>query len=942
MHFPQVFFRTHRASPPSGSPAATEADQGDGARRRRKIADFFERLEQADGKRADPAATRVYIQTRLKLQEKKVELRQARTADTTDRVRIRQLEKEVQLLKSDQQKLYVAGPQGLSAAELEPKRKEQRKAAWIEGMHTLFGARLLTSAAGIAGVEVAGAGKKTAIHQALGYGPQSMFSGLLRIVTELPQMRMNKGGKPKMPPNLAITSDFKRNNEALQAARTNVKAARDSVAAAIQTVLEGAAEPEREAREALARELEAFWRAVDSGNQYAGIDENLWILLEREFRGKKASAIVAVLAGLASTGAYAVDPTGAGAVAAHKLLCLLGSMLQLPASVPDYLDGNVDFPQKISAKKIDLSLLLKPGRSHKDLKDIEDDDIDTTIAVKLYDEQPQLVRETIRAISVHALGELNAKRLALREQIENDRYPSLVPPGLRCASVDARRRQKLEQLRGIELEFQKLQAQHVLFEQHSHDQIDPEGLIGRAIVDPAYFCLKGIGAGVFNKMGELLSQVNQRINNYLNPLLGIGLASSAIDGATSLVGDHFVQDAIHSFKGDGPENTAAENATIAVASLGAAGAVNCGVTVGPARFNKTAHDRKALGSPAYISNGKAIDAANRQGQAEQAFRNGTLSRKQKKKLDEAISVLAAAENADVLPPSAAKSARMQGRWDRFEALRDTVNKTMQEIAALWIFPQYDAAGKPLLDHQGKPIVIDARTTAACHGHYISAWKRALVLALSIPKSMYQSMRFWKDIAVSRQEKNKWRKLVADGGIADQELAALVDRAGRMLRPAPKINMEIGEPDEAAPFSNDVLTTLAHNGAAKIRNLTELPIWAQPAVDLHANLERIEIREQIDAACATLGQTAAADLALMDEPGRTVVLESLERLGTQVRALHEAISRINADTQAQGASVPTLYQYRRLMGLAFKLEESMVHIDSLRSSFFESELIQNQA
>lgn len=53
-------------------------------------------------------------------------------------------------LKAEVQHCYVDGPQGMSAQAMRPKRRQQRKAAAIDDLHTLFGARLL-GAAGRAG-----------------------------------------------------------------------------------------------------------------------------------------------------------------------------------------------------------------------------------------------------------------------------------------------------------------------------------------------------------------------------------------------------------------------------------------------------------------------------------------------------------------------------------------------------------------------------------------------------------------------------------------------------------------------------------------------------------------------------------------------------------------------------------------------------------------------
>jgi hypothetical protein len=928
---------------PANTQTVVAGGQSTGNRRSTKIQTFFENLKWAEGervndiegKRSDPTATRVYIQTRLKLDEKKSELLKAKLAETQDKARIGALEKQVKLLQEQQQKLYAIGPQGLSEEILKEKRKEQRKPAWVEGVHTLLGARLPASASGIAGAEITDPGGKTAIHQSLGYATESILSGLMRIVTEVPQVRMNKGGKPKLPSNLAATSNFKQNNQARKAARENVEAARIAVAAAIPTIPEDGTSPQRENLEALERALKNLQDALQSGGQLADIGKNLWILLEREFRGKKASAVVSVIAGLASTGAFAVEQTGAGAIAAHKILCLLGSLLQLPASYFDYFDGNIDFPQKISSKKIDLALLLKPEALGKNWEDLQDEDIDTTIATKLYDEQPQLVRDTIRNISVHSLAELNAKRLELQAELRHDRHLSMIPSALRPdIATDARRRQKAEQLQKTEREFKELQSQYVAFEQHRHDRLNPDGLIGRAIADPLYFCRKGISANVFNKMGELLSQVNQRVNNYENPLMSVGMASIAMDIATNILGGHFVHDGIHSFDGTGPDNPAAEHATIAIASMSGFAAVNSGVTVGADRFNKTAYDRKVLGSPAYLSNGKGVITRDREGQVQQAFSNGMVSKRKKKKLDKSIAVLAAAESSDATTPPDADVARMQKRWDKFEQRRDKVNETIQEIKFLWTLPQYDAHGRPLLDHKEKPIVIDLRASSACHGHYISVWKRASTLAWGVPKSMYESLRFWKDTVASAKEGKKWRKLAANGEIADPELKTLLDQGEAMLRRylAPRVDMELGDLTEVGGFLQDVSATIARKSANDIQAMAQPGLWKDSRENLVAHIEHPEFREAVETTYAVLEQAANIDLNGLNEDEAGRLISHLHTLAADIHSMHDTVSHMTADaTPGEESSLLTLQRHRRLASLKSNLEQCARHIAVIRSS-----------
>lgn len=737
---------------------------------RRKIATFFQRLEAADNKRSDPAKTIHFILQRERLDRLKRELADARRANPRDDARVKALKKEEKRQKAEVQAAYVEGPQGLSAAGLKMKRREQWKAASIEGLHTLLGARILSAASGIAGPEIAGAGAKVAAHQSLGYGPQSVFSGLLRIVTEVPQIRMNKGGKPKMPSNLAATSNFKENRRAMKAASAGLRAARESLRHAYEAASRDSSDANLEALQGRLRNL------AEASGQLAGFDrmyDNLCTQLEKECRGKKASAVVSVVAGMASAGALAIDQTGIASVVGHKLLCLIGVVLQGPASPFDFMDGNVDYPQKMAAKKIDLALLVKAESRGKPFEALDNEDIDTSIAAKLYDEQPQQIRQVIRAIYLHKMGNLNEKRMELERKTAS---------ALASADPDARALH-IHALRQVKHALEELKEQIVFFEQHRADKIDPDGPIGKAIANPLYFCRKGISAGVFNKVGEFWSQVNQRISNNFNPMASLGMVSVVLDGMSIGVGPQFTHDGVHSFQGHGPHDPAAEHAAAAAFAASGVAAINSGVTVGPARFNKTIYDRKTLATPAYISKGKGIQGQERRAQLEEALKNGILSKGKKRDLDKALSVIEASSDPGAPQPSLDKLAqvvRAEGKWRKFERLKLKVNEAVREINEHWLIHVLDANGNPERGHDGKPIVIDLRSTAACHRQYMPALERWLVPLKGIPRSVIRSLTFWRDVTQAKSEREKCRPLMAD-----PELQQLVRNAEQLLQPPPE-------------------------------------------------------------------------------------------------------------------------------------------------------------
>lgn len=438
-------------------------------------------------------------------------------------------------------------------------------------------------------------------------------------------------------------------------------------------------------------------------------------------------------------------------------------------------------------------MLLKPGSRNKKPDEITDDDIDTAIALKLYDEQPQLVRQVVRAISLHAIGKLNARKLALQGEIENRQMRDRLLAGdpLRRVShaADMFRRDKARELQSVEAELDALLAQHTLFEQHQRYQLDPHGLIGRALVEPLFFWRKGASEGIFNQMGAAMSQVNQRLNTNWNPL-GIGLASLGTDIAKVQVGDNFVQDAQHSLSGEGLKNAAAEQALAGTAVATGVGALNNGLMNGPARFGKGVFDRKELGMPPQIGKGEDIVADSPQEKIEQAAEKGLLSKGQRKSLSRAAATLDAIEGParSLLALSPKEIARMQEHWKRFEELCN--------IKTNWRFPQVDSESQPVLDHDGKQVVIDARSTSAAHFRYIPVRRRARLLAEDVPKSMWNSMRFWKDIASSGLRARQWRKLVDGKTIVDEDLGALERQAKRLLELPPQVQLP-GLTDERA-------------------------------------------------------------------------------------------------------------------------------------------------
>ncbi|MGI4938889.1 MAG: hypothetical protein ACRYF5_19395, partial [Janthinobacterium lividum] len=410
MRFPKSFlFRSETEVLPPGAAGSGVTSIPKSIASQQKINAHYEGEEAAGAKRTKPQATHALIRTRLQLEQAKEDLLNARSKksgkpgsprnavaapadamtealhDAPTDVNLaakpanpRELKKKVKALQKEVERAYISGALGMTEQQVREKRKQQWKSASLEGFHTMIGSRSLAIATGIGAAESASWANKIAIHQGGGYLPQSIFSGWLRLVTQVPQILIG-AGNPKLAPNLAASGDFRKANKALQAAMS----ALDTVQGELRNAVDAARiEPDAGTLAQLTDCATRNTAAIESLRKAAQGLKNQWILLEKECRGKKGSAAVSAAAGLMSVGASAIDPSGTAMFIAHKLLYLAGFFLQAPASAFDYMDGSVDFPQRKSALEIDLKLLVKAESRHKPLEELDDDDMDTTIATK--------------------------------------------------------------------------------------------------------------------------------------------------------------------------------------------------------------------------------------------------------------------------------------------------------------------------------------------------------------------------------------------------------------------------------------------------------------------------------------------------------------------------------------------------------------------------------
>lgn len=742
-----------------------------------KISDHFVQLEAATGKLSHLGSTRAFVEKRLALDEKRDALAAARLHTPEQKQHIREIKREKDQLKEETRQLYTRGPMGLSDEVLKKKRRQQYVPASFEGLHTALGARLFTAMSGIGALEIGSAGGKTALRQGLGNVTQSGASSILRIATEIAQIRANKAGKPRLPENLTPRGNFKQSSKAMEQARKTLLSAQENLQAALHAVK---AENTPENIKKLQCRQDEVADAIAALVEFEGVYDNLCVMLEKEFRGKKASAAVSVLSGLMSGGAYALEPTGAAALAGHKLLCLGGLLLQLPMSAMDYMDGTVDYPQKVGADRIDLKLLLKEKARYKSLTELDDEDFDATIAARLYDEKPQLVQEVIRATYRHELGRLNADCLRLSAGIEQGKF-SRLPLSWQPASAQKKRAGlKARALDKAQRKFAELQSQIVLYEQHKGCKLDPKGLIGRAISDPLYFCRKGISAQVFNKVGEFFTQANQRIANNYNPMSGLGLVAVGHDIVQNVAGASVFHDGMHSMAGSVADNPRAEAGMLGMATGQVLGSANAGVTTISARVGK-AEDRKALGTPDFIARGQGVDQSlSPRAQIEQALEFGIISERKQKKLGKARDLLDKSAMQEDRGDNLTRYRKAERKWAKFQKHRNEVNALVATINRDWLIQPRDEKGNRLLDHAGEPVVIDLRQTAECLASCMPLLERAWLPLKTLPRSVLRSLTFWKDVIQAKRTADECKPLVNRGKVLDQDLDELIKEADRVL------------------------------------------------------------------------------------------------------------------------------------------------------------------
>lgn len=827
---------------------------------------FYARLETANAKRADAHAMRRFalideelMQIKEELQEAKTKLQLARRTESQLQKNIKNIEKEPTVKNTDtatselggllmhesslakekkkfenaqndqrgmsekivtlkkrmheieeeKWELYLTGLLKLSPEQMESIKKELWKGAWIEGIHTLLGSRIWTAISGIAGVEMGSAAKKMAIHRALGYEMQSMLSGMLRIVTQVIQSRVNKAGLPRMAPNLEAKSNFNENKPKMKAAMQAVRKAAESAGTALKEAVD---DPSQEKWSNVSIQLNFLETAVAEQKVFDNVHDKLWIALSKEFRAKKNSAVVSALQIIASTGALAFEPTGIGAMVAHRLLSLVGVIFQLPASAGDYMKGLIEYPLRMSAKHIDIRQFLKSESVFKDAQHLAEDDFDLTVSLKLWDEQPQLMRKVILTIGADRLAELHQEKLKLGD-----------PSQLLQLPEDSAERKSLS---NTEKEFQETLNQLVLFEQHR--KLDLNGLIGKAVHNPFYYCWKGSKAGVIDQVGEWMTQTGQRAENNFNLVpLAAGQFSLILDLANIAMGGHVIREGVQSAEGHIPENTDAEEAMGALFGLSGITAFNNAFTVLLARVHKVMYNRKLFGPPERLTKADGIQIPSEpapsalqpqqqsitapeeqhsagstpdeptgvqisaeqmpprshQTQIKAALKKQHITPKQAKKLEKADGLLQLSSDADV--PDR-KKAQATKQLEKFDDYVDKLNNISD-----WIFHAKDEKGNIQYDYYGKPIVIDARGTRSCYEYYVpSKWTRYGGPLKKLPLTIYRSATGMIDVGQSMKARSKSRNFT------EGPLALLLWEIRSALLAAGLMAQEDGQDEEA--------------------------------------------------------------------------------------------------------------------------------------------------
>ena len=641
-------------------------------------------------------------------------------------------------------KQYVAGVLGLPA-DLKEQKKGWRRAASVEFLHTSVG-RLLSLITGVGSLGIDSELARAVLHQTIGYGPQAPVTGFGRMVSEIWQIQLNDGGKPKLPPQVQNAPELKEVRKGMKAVKQALRDTNPELRAAIEAASAPGALPEA------LKNLENLRDKVSI--EKSKIDElskkYIWrfAAFKRQYMGKRWGGAVSAFAGsVAAPLSFTIPPAGIAAQATATFV------LQPVAGYADFMKDKY-YTLRTAAKKIELSDLLKKESRGKSLDEITEDDIDIRMASKLYEQKPQAILAVTREIYRHKLAELMAAQRKLRADIESENYAQCLPPML--FDQKAKKEKALQDVND-KIENLKIQIGH--FERGEVDQIDPDQTIGKALHDSWYFFKKGVSARYNNKVGEFWAQTFQRLGNNFQMLSSIGAMALVTDILNNLYGHDMIKDGIASLEGHEAHdvNVNAEIAAPALIGAQAVAGINAGVTVIPARDYKDTVDRKVLAVPDWIKKELKPGGA-LQVYLEDAVKKGLITQKKKKSIEEAADQKEQSQAAG--KPLHRKAEKILKEWEELKAKTEAIQEN-------WVVTG-------IIGKDGKPMTIDLRDSAACYRENVPMTQRALRVLKAIPPGLFSGPALLVNSLKTRRARKVTRNLVAQ---SDE----LISQADKILK-----------------------------------------------------------------------------------------------------------------------------------------------------------------
>ncbi len=739
--------------------------------KREKISRLFEGEKKAKDRKGNAAATLDYLKLRVEAEA---------LPKTSAMTKIKQKlhigpKKDTKTSKvNEAQKKFIEGVLGRDP-RLKKEKSGWRKAASVEGLHTVTG-RVLSLVGGAGGLQMHTSLGKTLFHQGPGYGVQAPIAGWGRIASEIWQVQLNDGGKPKLPPtvqNAPGLKDVRKEFKDVKALlRTNNAALRNAIATASA---KNASDEDSAALKALRDKTEQEKNKIDEANKKYTYR---FAAFKRQYFGKRGSGGVSVIAGSVAAPLYPTVPVAGIAVQAATV------PLQVVAGAFDYMKDK-SYTLRTATKKVDISSLLKEESRNKPLSEIEENDIDITTASKFYEEQPQAILGVTREIYQHKLAELMYTQRKLTSEIEEDKFtikfvPDKLTPGARFLPEGVRRhhlKEKEKKCAEIEERIKKLKKEIGHFERRETDQIDLDGPIGKALTSSWYFVKEGTSARCNNKVGEFWAQTLQRVSNNFQMLSSVGEVAILGDILGAEYGSKFVEHGLNSLEGDAPHDSATEGAAVAMLGGQVFSGLNAGITVIPARDYKDVVDRKQLAVPTWIKKGGKSGTT--QEQLDDALKKGLLSKNQKKKIEKAY-----AKEQDVVLPGSKQQQKTAKTLKKWEEMKNQAEK----IEADWMVN--DIMGK-----DGKPILIDLRESAACYREHVSLAKRTWRVIKAIPGSMFSGPQLLLDGLKTKRARQRAREQVA-------ESKELIDQADAILKQFPSNGEDEGYWSTRSDFEED--------------------------------------------------------------------------------------------------------------------------------------------